>query len=270
MIKHTHINSNFLYPQLELVAPAYKFGSNELLGTILRPNGDWRDYRPKDELQERNGVESSSCYIQAQQHAIATILEEQFGIIDSDFSERFNAFLSDGTQDGGDPIAGAQSIRHDGLIPDSLLSFSPDITSWDDFHSFKDGNEKDCIKTGKEWLKQWKPEYDIVFQRRDPIKYKIMQLREALKYSPVPMSVSAWYEGENNIFVKPPDSRDNHLVLCVYLDENNSPWIFDTYEPFIKQLEPNYSSDFAMRWAITKQTYVESCWSKFINSLKLQ
>ncbi len=269
MIKHTHIPQNFVYPEPESMIPAYKFGSNELQGVPLRADGNWLDYRPKDELQERNGVESSCCYIQGQQHAIATILEEQFGIIDSDFSERFNALLSGGTQDGGDPIKGAQSFRHNGLIPDSMLPFSPDITSWEDFHSFKGGSKSDCVKAGKEWLKQWDPEYDIVFQRNDPVTDKYAQLREALKFSPIPMSVAAWYQN-GDIYIKPAGIRDWHLVVCLFLDSDNSPWILDTYFPFIKKLEPFYNSDFGMRYSVTKQVYVQSCWSKFISSLKIQ
>lgn len=271
MIKHQPIKSNFIYPRQESMIPAYKFGSDEVVGVVINPEGDWRSSTPPEELQERNGVESSSCYIQALQHAIATIQEKQFGIIDSDYSERYNALLSNGSPVGGDPIEGMRSIRTDGMIKDSLLPFSPDITSWEDFHSFKGANEKECRLKGELWRKDWEPEYDIVFQKNDPIEEKYSKLREALKFSPVPMSVAAWYS-KDGIYMKPYGARDNHLTLCVYVDENNRPYFWDTYSPFLKIGEPNYNSEFAMRLsmkkivsAITKQ----SCWQRLLGKLHL-
>ena len=246
----TEIKQNFLYPTAEL-ASAYKFGSGKIAGTILREDGDWRDYVPEVEHQNRNGVESSSCYVFGQQNAIATILEEQFAILNSNFSERFNALLSGGTPTGGNPIAGAQSIRHDGLIPDPLLPFSPEITSWEDFHSFEGGDEEICRKAGKEWLDNWKPNYDIVFERGEAVVDKYQKLREALRFSPCPISVYAWVE-KNGEYEKPEGTRDTHLVEAVYLDDQNRIHVRDTYAPFNKVLAPWTNPDFAMRWSLTK------------------
>ena len=44
------------------------------------------------------------------------------------------------------------------------------------------------------------------------------------------------------------------MVECVFLDEENHPYIWDTYAPFLKKLDKNYDFDFAMRWTITKGT----------------
>lgn len=259
------LRQNFIYPKI--TDKTRIFGD---VGTILRPDGDWRKFLPKEEEQRRRGIESSSCYIQASHHAIATILEEQFGVIDSDFSERFNALLSDGTENGGDPIAGADSIRHDGLVADALLPFSENITSWDEFHSWEGGDKDICIKEGKEWLKQWKPNYNIVFEREHSLEMKYNRLREQLKKSPVPMSVYGVTDGSGNYVPKPEGINDTHLLTCVYLDEDNCPWVFDTYPSFLKKLPANYSSDFAMSWGIKKNTnpiVKIGCFETFTNSL---
>src|SRR3990167_2288610 len=250
-IKYTKIKGNFVYPEIK--KEAFRFGSRQITGVPLREDGDWRPYTPPEELQNVRGIESSACYVEAQKHTIATILEEQYKVIDQNFSSRFNALLSGGTEQGGSPIDGAQSIRHDGLIPDTTLSFSDDVTSWEDFHSFKGGSEDVCRSMGKEWLTQWTPQYDIVIEREYSIEEKYQKLREALKYSPVPISVIAWYE-KDGLYVKPAFARDNHLVECVFLDEENHPYIWDTYAPFLKKLDKNYDFDFAMRWTITKGT----------------
>lgn len=262
--------SNFQYPEIK--QEDFRFGSSQLSGVPLREDGDWRDYLPLNEYQNRQGVESSSCYVFAQQNAIATILEEQFGIVDSNFSERYNALLSDGTPQGGDPLKAGQSFRHDGLIPDSLLPFSPDITSWEAFHSFNfngKNNENVCKIAGKDFLKKWQLNYDIVFTRNETPTDKYIKLREALKYSPVPVSVYGWVE-EGGVYKKPNGVRDNHLALCVYLDEQSRMHIRDSYDPMIKICEPWYNSEFACRWSVSQSIIYgkrPSLWQRIYNYL---
>lgn len=246
------VATNFKYPVIR--ETDYVFGSEQIKGTVLREDGDWRDFLPQGEEQRRHGIESSTCFIQAQQHAIATLLEEQFGIIDSNFSERFNLTqIHDVSEQGGSPIDAGDSFRHDGLIDDSLLPFSEDIASWKEFNSFKNGSAVECIKKGQEWLREWSPKYDIVFKREELVEQKYNKLKDALRYSPVPVSVYAWKQ-ENDLYVKPQGVSDNHLVLCVFVDENNSAYVFDTYSPFIKRLEPNFNMEFGVRWSIEKNT----------------
>lgn len=259
-MKYTQIAKNFIYPQIK--EQDYKFGSGQLAGEVLRPDGDWRDYLPPTEDQRRNGIESSSCYIQATQHALATLQEEQFNIKDSNYSERFNFILSGGTEQGGDPLKGAQSIRDDGVIPDALLPFSDLITSWQEFASFKDGEETYCKKIGEEFRQNWDFGYDIVFWRELKVETKYKLLKEALKYSPIPMSVYGWVE-ENGFVVKTDELVDNHLTLCVYIDDANRPYFFDTYEPFIKIGQPFYNSDFAMRLSVKKKIISHTKWERF-------
>lgn len=245
------LKGNFIYP--EITEEHYHFGSGKFSGEVLNESGDWRPFIPPYEQQNRNGVESSACFIEAQQHAIATILEKVFSILDQNYSARFNVIYSGGNENGGDPLKGAQSFRDKGLIPDSMLPFSNDINSWRDFASFKGADKDLCDTAGRLWKYKWDVRYDIVFKREEPVDLKYQKLREALKYSPVPMSVYGWYE-KDGVYVKPNGNRDNHLVLCIYVDEKNRPYFLDTYEPFIKIGEPFYNSDFAMRLGITQRT----------------
>ncbi|MGV8131590.1 MAG: hypothetical protein ACP5N7_05830 [Candidatus Pacearchaeota archaeon] len=249
-MKYTPVKTNFIYPDIQ--EKHYRFGSNQISALTLREDGNWEDYLPPYELQNRHGVESSACFIEAQQHAIAVLQEEIYDEKDNNYSARFNLNFSNATPSGGDPLLGAKSFANDGLIPDEMLPFSDDISTWEEFNSFKGANKEECIKKGQEWLTKWKPEYDIVFTRNERVEDKYKKLREALKYSPVPMSVLGWYQDENGLYVKPEGTNDNHMVVCIYLGDDNCPWIMDTYEPFIKRLAPFYPSDFAMRYTITK------------------
>lgn len=265
IINHTKVKQSFVYP--DLTDDHYRFGSGLLVGEELRSNGDWRDYLPPEEDQNKRGVESSACFIEGQQHAIAIIEEEQLGEPNNNYSSRFNAKLSKGTAQGGNPITGADSIRHDGLVRDNSMPFSEDIQSWEDFHSWKGVNEQTVKIEGQNYLKKKSLGFDVVVERTQPIATKYLKMKQALKFSPLPASVSAWYE-QDGIYVKPKGLRDNHLATIVYIDEQNRPYFWDTYAPYLKIGEPSYNVDFAMRWSVSrKQTTQVFDWNTFFQAL---
>jgi hypothetical protein len=261
-MKYTPVPTNFIYP--DITPEHFRFGSNQIIGTVLREDSDWRDYLPPEELQNINGIESAACYVESPQHSIATIQEEQFGLIDQNYSARFNALLSNGTVYGGSPLEAAASIRHDGLVKDSSMPFSDDLESWHDFHSFKGVDEASVRAEGLMWLREWSPSYDIVFDINEPLEMKAMKIREALKYSPVCMSGACWYQDESGIYIKPEGVRDNHLFVCVYVDADGYYYAWDTYKPFLKKLHPLFNPEFAMRWTLEKTPVRLTAWSKFM------
>src|SRR3990167_8083636 len=173
-MKIERLATNFQYPVIK--ETDYRFGSAQVVGEIIRPDSDWRPYLPPEELQRRNGIESSSCYIEASQHSLATILEEQFNLKDQNYSARFNFIFANGTPSGGDPLRGAQTFRDYGLIPDSMFSFS-DIQSWEEFNSWKGGSEALCKEKGKKWREQWNPRYDISIRKEENIETKYRKLK---------------------------------------------------------------------------------------------
>jgi len=246
----TQISPNFVYPEVK--PEDYKFGSGQLEGTPLRADGDWRDYLPPEEDQNIRGIESSACYVEASQHAIATIEEEGLEEPDNNYSARFNALLSGGTQQGGNPLKGGESMREHGLVPDSLMPFGDAIQSWADFHSFKGVAEEVVRAKGKEYLGKKILGYDIVCERWESVEAKYKKLKQSLQFSPCPVSVTAWYE-KDGIYYKPEGMNDNHLVELVYIDIENHPYIRDTYAPYLKKLEANFNFDFAMRWSVDKR-----------------
>lgn len=261
------IEPNFIYPEIK--ESDRKFGAG-ITGDIIREDGNWRDYLPPVEDQNVRGIESSACYIEGQQHSIATIQEEEFSLPDQNYSSRFSALLSGGTQVGGDPIAGAKSIKYDGLIPDSKMPFGNDVTSWDDFHSWKGVDQSECKNLGKDFANTWDLNFKIAVEISYPLETKYIQLREALKRSPVPMSVVAWYE-RNGKYYKPEGLRDSHLVEAVYLNDKNEITIRDTYPPYEKVLEANTNFEFALYWVVKKKgltTEQISLFQRIINAIK--
>src|ERR1035437_3774405 len=244
------LRTNFFYPEIK--DTDYLFGSQQIVGNILRSDKDWRGYTPLGELQKRNGVESFACYVEASQHAISTILDEQYGVLDSNFSSRFNDIYAGGTISGGDPLKAAQSFRDNGLIPETSLPFSPEINTWEKFKSFTNADMNECIREGKDWLTKWDTKYDIVVKREYDLAQKYVLLKDALHYSPIAVSIYGQVDEQGNYVPKPQGVSDTHLVELVYIDDNNIPTIFDTYEPFVKQLPANYNFDFGVRWTVEK------------------
>lgn len=249
-MNYTPVRTNFVYPDVK--DSHHRFGA-VMNKKVLRPDGDWRDYLPPEEDQNKRGVESSSCFIEGQQHTIASLEEELFAELNNNYSARFNALISNGSETGGDPLAGADSIRNDGLIPDSFMPFGNDIQSWDDFHSWKGVNETAARLKGQEYRGKKKLNNEIIFEIHESIEQKMNKLHEALKYSPCPISVCGWYE-QDGFYVKPADASDNHLVEAVYIDDQNRITIRDTYAPYTKVLAPNYPSEFCMAWTAEKRT----------------
>ncbi len=253
-IVQTKIPTNFKYP--EITGQHFLFGSGQLTPRVLRPDGDWRDYLPPEEYQNVRGIESSACYVEASQHAIATIIEEKYGVLNNNYSARFNALLSDGTEYGGDPLKGMDSIRHDGLITDEMMPFGDEIQSWADFHSWKGVDELKCRAMGKRSCSQWDIGYDVVFRVEESVQDKYKKARLALSYGPMAVSVAAWFE-KDGVYIKPVGWTDNHLVELVHIDENNQATIRDTYAPFEKKLEPFFNFDFGMRLSVEQKVEVK-------------
>lgn len=253
-MNHTPVPQNFIYPEIKKTD--YIFGSGQIDAPILREDGDFRDFVPGEDEQRKNGVESSECFVKAQQNDVATLQEEKYGLLNSAYAGRFNALLGGGTPNGGSPLAAAESFRNNGLINETMLPFDENITSWGDFHSWKGGNEDLCRKAGKLWLTRWNPQYHIVFQKEQPIASKYVLLAEALKYGPVAVSMSAWFE-QDGIYIKPEGMTDNHLTLAVFMDAEGYIYVWDSYSPFLKKIAPNTNFDFAMQWSIDKKEEVK-------------
>ena len=88
-----------------------------------------------------------------------------------------------------------------------------------------------------------------------PLATKYAVLREALKRSPVSISLYALPDGKGSYVPKPKGVGDTHLVmgLVVSISADNCLKILDTYEPFGKKLPANYNMDFGVMWTVEKK-----------------
>lgn len=228
----------------------------------LQPDGNWYPYLPLYEKQYGTNWDSYGCTVFGTQNALETILKRLQGGA-YDFSERFNYNLIGIVPPGADPKQAAQSIHEYGVIEQKDL---PYVDSASEFASPRPVT-KDLIAKGHKWLEQYSFGYEFVYQNvMDKEK-----MREALKYSPLGVSVSAWYKNDSNEYYSPKGQSNNHWCVAFRIDEMDRVWVFDSYDQSVKILAKDHDIQFCIRYQVTtlKDVAVQvSFLSKLVQLLK--
>ena len=242
-------NSGFIEPTL--TEDNYLLGSSPLPQIVLQESGDWSMFAPKFEPQ-RKKFETYNCTSFNTLDCIQRLLK-RLGI-DENYSDRFTGITA-GTKEGGnDPHTVAEALRKNGLIPEDLLPFSDNLKNLDEYYSFKGADEAKCRKAGLAWLDRFEFGHEYVFHPSDTNKQEKMM--EALKYSPLGVSVDAWNEYEG-VYIKDQGARDNHWTVCVVGFVKDKYWIID--DSYLaggnnfKKLAWNYDFGWAKRYHISKK-----------------
>jgi len=224
----------------------YLLGASALPRDVLQDNGNWQKFLPMQELQQRK-IETYGCTIYNSYAAIETLERRRFAE-NSEYADRFT-YIKTGTKPpGNNPHVIGEAIRKQGAIPEAMLAFTDAIETWDEYAdpSFI---TSEIEAMAAQWLIEKSFGHENVFTPAMDVREKHERLRDALRYSPVALSVVAWKE-HNGIYVKDQGEPDNHWTMC--FARNSVSMIFDTYPPFVKQLDPNYDFGFAKRYHIAK------------------
>lgn len=266
----------------------FVFGEASIRHSITLDVSDWRPWYSRGEAQRGANVEPMSCvtasaikiisahfnylirhglisdanlqwlidngYIVQNNHLRDVTLEELKANPSDyfqDFSERFTAKSSGTTRQGNNAQAVADSIRHDGLVPQGVWDFDPISTSpdinWDWYYAEIPQEVKDL---GKEFAKRFEINYEQVAIGvtwiTDATTGRLNAL-EALKHSPLQVYVHAWARPLNGVYTRTLE-QINHAVSTVQPE-----WfIFDSYLDFdgdwVKQLSPDFNF---YSWAFT-------------------
>ena len=188
-----------------------------------------------------------NCTVYGTLNAIETMFKRIFNV-EENYSERYTGVLAGTTQGGNSPHKVAETIRKTGVIADRLLPFQPDINEWDEFYSPKP-MDPTLQEIGTGWLRAFDFKHEWVFTPSMNLtpKQKAEKIREALKYSPVAVSVSAWRQ-KGDVYVKDVGEPDNHWCMLYAPD-----MVFDSYDNTKKRLEPNYDHQFAKIYYLAKR-----------------
>ena len=226
---------------------AYIFGDGNVPFIPYNFTGNWEKYLPKYEAQA-DKFETKGCTVWGAENQIETMYRFLYDI-EPNYSERFvyNLVPID-PQKGVDPQKTYTAIREHGLIDNALM---PMTDTLEEFVSMDDFTGSIRAK-GQNWLVNHEFLHEWLWKGNPPSNY-IELLKEALKSSPIAVSVSAWNR-QGDVYVSDKGSVNNHYCLLYKIDDEGYPWIFDSYDHSKKKLSKDHNIRRAKRIHIQKRT----------------
>lgn len=246
-------NYGFHPEKIIIESDHYHLGAARSLPTKeILPSGDWTPYTPSFESQAP-GFETDGCTVFGTLHCLAG-LERQAFVGAPDWAERFTYINAGVSPDGGgDPHAVAESIRTQGVVPQSDL---PMTATLDEFPTPSPMTEP-YLSHGREWLAQRSFGHEWVFSGGQSRTARTALMRQALKYSPLGASVSAWELGPDGTYVD-GGLPNNHWVSI--FREIAEGWLaFDSYEKEWKTLDFDHNIQFCKRYSLSAVVAARPC-----------
>lgn len=230
------------YIEPEIRQTAYVLGDGQAPEVALEPTGNWQDVLPVGEEQKRHGVEGSNCTAFAITNVIEMYEAKAFGE-SGNWSDRFLGLCAGTTPKGNDPEKVFDAVRHFGLIPEEMMPFSDDISSAEEYYSWKGVDKEACLAKGREWLATHTFNHDLVPENPESIKY-------GLTLSPFAVGVYAFATNDIGEYIRL--GSDCHLTSMYAVN-----CIFDSYIPFQKVLASNFGFTYIKRIHLEKKSSIE-------------
>ena len=250
----------FIYTEVE-EGKDYVFGSSLSLSkkfgaTPILPTGDWRPFVPTSELQAPS-YETNACASFGTLNALETLKMVIFGNV-SNFSDRMTSKLS-GTDParGNTPAKVADTIKKKWSVSEEKYPTLSAKTVEEFYQDVPVSLQTLAVAEGAE--------FEFGYER---VSTRPEAIAEALKYSPLGMSVPAWAKDENGEYYRPIGWRDNHWVACVYQYPDGRKVIADSYEPFFKTMRADFIPEMAMRYHLKRQVVKDGFWEKFLSTIR--
>tara|TARA_Y100000310_G_scaffold275754_1_gene292454 strand:- start:2832 stop:3863 length:1032 start_codon:yes stop_codon:yes gene_type:complete len=237
----------------DIPAEDWMFGA--IGGDVIREDGQWVDFIPKDEPQRRR-VETMNCTNYGTMNALETLHKALYDE-EIDYSERYGGILSGTTVRGNLAERPCETIRKKGMILESQLPFDDSIKSWNAYYSPKPMTE-DLLQAGQDWLDNYEFLHEWV--RATP-----NNLKAALKYSPLGVSVYAWAKNSQGMYYKA--RPENHWTCLVGYKEGEYWLVFDSYAPHLKKIPWSNTFGFAKRYYLKRTKTKKEVDQNFYNSM---
>lgn len=236
---------------------------------VINPTGNWQGIYSLPEPQSANGFDSDSCATFSALNILETTLNYKIAhsmipqghvdflkpYMDSDgkldFSDRFTSTMSGTSPQGNSFQRVWDSIRHDGLVPETWWPFPKDEIkadldrAWEIYSKYP---TDDCTEKGLEFLKYFQVDYELVGSPSNPLT--IPKLQTLLKTTPIQIGtlVSPYWFTKIPIPNPGPGSQHATQVIAVLPD---SIAIIDQYPPFEKFLALDYNLTWAYRGIVS-------------------
>jgi len=224
---------------------------------------DWTPYLPADEKQVFKNFDSMACVSFSAINAIETQLNfliktgrMSVGNIEwlndnrylknglVELSDRFTAKMSGTTKQGNYMTAVWDSIRNDGVIPDSDAPANEDF-KWEDYYCEM---PQELKNKGKEFTNRFEVQYEWIFWNNSTININL--LRNHIKQAPIQIATlvcPTWNTGD----VKACGCGGGHAHIIYKIDDAYRD--FDSYPPYRKKLSSDYCIPSAMKAVITER-----------------
>lgn len=251
---------NYGFVPSEITPDQYILGGGMLPKIILQSDSNWKDHLPKWESQIEGNFETYGCTVFGTLNAVETILNK-LNSQDYNYSERYTYILSGITPPGADPHFVSEIIRKYGVIAQEELPMTQSLA---EFNTPKPMTT-DKLASGQTWLDQYSFGHEWVFTNTPSKEDRTKLVREALQYSPLCVSVTAWYEDDNGLFVD-LGQPNSHWCECYGVDDDGGLLIYDSYALVnsgvvtnaLKKLHPDHKVTMAKRYNLTPKKKEES------------
>lgn len=238
-------NTGFVKPILD--STQYIMGAALSLNKdCLQADGQWGAYLPTEERQRQNKIETYNCTSFATLNCVEILINKIYGRYENK-SDRFLGLKAGTRPPGNDPHTVAEAGRKHGFIPEDLLPFDSEIDTLDEYYSYQWSDMGTCIEQGQKFLQEYLFGHEWVTNGHMDKDRRIGLMKEALRYSPLGCSVSAWYE-KGGVYVDMGQPNNHWTVIYGY---NDTGWLcFDSYEPFRKTLSYDHEITFCKRYSL--------------------
>jgi len=181
------------------------------------------------------------------------------------YSDRWLGIVAGTGIGGNDPHKVAEAIRKHGLIPEQMLPWSEDLKNVNEYYSFKGADEDKCRAEGKRWLETHKFLHEWVFKGSHSLEERAKRMIEALDYSPLGISVTAWFK-QGDVYVD-NGARNTHWTSEIDYVKNISWEADDSYlegDSSTKHIAWEHNIRFCKRYYLEiidkKDTVVKDNW----------
>lgn len=264
--KSVKVESGFIKDKIE--REHHKKGDGMFAGEILQPSGQWTDYLPAVEPQNKY-FETYCCTVFNTIKPVCILAKRKFGE-DWDKAERFNSVLANIISGhGGSPHTASETIRKNGVIEQSSLPWTEDLYN---FWRYARPNPmtEPYLTEGNQWLRSYTFGHDWVYSLGSSrlkqwfasvgykLGFKTIQeaMMDALQYSPLGVSVYAW-QLRNGLAYKNTWQQDNHWTCCVGYVKDQYWIIYDSYLNCNIKCEWGYPFGFVKRYSLDKADFAD-------------
>jgi len=237
--KYIHINRGLDYIKEEADAEEkdYVMGAdNDINWKVLQEDGNWLNSLPENEVQRGNNLETMGCTGYALLNILEILAKQKWGET-WNLSDRYLNCMSNTGVNGNSMKTVLETVRKYGCVNESTFGWDRNTFNWSQYYTKPN---QSIIDQGIAWTKKYSFGYEKVWNSDN-------SLREAIKYSPLYIAVYAWYS-RGALYYSVGNA--NHASVLAQMPPKVD---YDSYDPFIKHLDENFSIPYVYRIYLEKK-----------------